>query len=236
MKELITIKNNNGKDIVSAKELYVGLGLNESNWSRWYPTNIENNEFFIEGKDWIGIRPNDENTLGGRPTLDFAITLDFAKHLAMMAKTEKSHEYRNYFLECEKKVNQVPQLSKELQAIFMLDNKTQVIEDRVDNHDNRLDKIENRMTIDFSQQEEIRTKVNAKVIQELGGMDAPAYKELNKKAFASFWRDYKRQLNVNSYRNTATAKFGQALKFINNWEPNRELDLMIKGANSQRIA
>lgn len=232
MKELITIKNENGKDIVSAKELYLGLGLEKAHWNRWSTTNILHNEYFNRNEDWVGFT----NMVNGNETLDFAITIEFAKHIAMMAKTPKSHEYRSYFLECEKRVNQIPQLSKELQAIFMLDNKTQVIEGRVDNHDTRLDKIENRMTIDFSQQEEIRTKVNAKVIQELGGMDAPAYKELNKKAFASFWRDYKRQLNVNSYRNTATVKFGQALKFINNWEPNRELDLMIKGANSQRIA
>lgn len=46
----------------------------------------------------------------------------------MMARTEKSHEYRNYFIECEKKVNQLPQLFKELQAIFALDGKQQKLE------------------------------------------------------------------------------------------------------------
>ena len=45
-----------------------------------------------------------------------------------MARTEKSHEYRNYFIECEKKVNQLPQLFKELQAIFALDGKQQKLE------------------------------------------------------------------------------------------------------------
>lgn len=105
MSDLIKIKNENGKQLVSARELYIGLGLDISNWSKWYPTNIEKNEYFTENVDWIGIRHNDENPLGGRPTKDFAITLEFAKHIAMMARTEKSHQYRNYFIACEKKAN-----------------------------------------------------------------------------------------------------------------------------------
>ncbi|RXI57856.1 phage antirepressor Ant [Clostridium tetani] len=100
MSNLIKISNQDGKQLVNAKELYLGLGLNKSQWSRWYPTNIEKNEFFKENIDWVGVRHNVE----GNETMDFAITLEFAKHIAMMARTEKSHEYRNYFIECEKKI------------------------------------------------------------------------------------------------------------------------------------
>lgn len=97
MNKLILISD---KGLVSAKELYLGLELNKTNWSRWYPKNIEQNEYFEENTDWIGARHNDE----GNETMDFAISLEFAKHIAMMARTGKSHEYRNYFIECEKKV------------------------------------------------------------------------------------------------------------------------------------
>ncbi|SNS21875.1 AntA/AntB antirepressor [Anaerovirgula multivorans] len=41
----------------------------------------------------------------GNETVDFAVSLEFAKHIAMMARTAKSHEYRSYFLELEKKWN-----------------------------------------------------------------------------------------------------------------------------------
>lgn len=114
MNELIKITTNeNGQQLVSARELYLGLGLNKSNWSRWYPTNIEKNDFFEEGINWTGVRHDDE----GNVTQDFAITLDFAKHIAMMARTEKSHKYRNYFIECEGKVQALntSELSPELQ-------------------------------------------------------------------------------------------------------------------------
>ena len=102
MQELIKITEKEGQQLVSARELYLGLGLNKSNWSRWYPTNIINNEFFKENVDYTGVRHNDE----GNIVQDFAITLEFAKHIAMMARTEKSHEYRNYFINCEKKLKE----------------------------------------------------------------------------------------------------------------------------------
>lgn len=82
---------------VSARDLYLGLGLDRSQWSRWSAQNIEQNEFFLCDQDWQGF----DIVSSGNKTADYAITVEFAKHLAMMAKTEKAHAYRNYFLECE---------------------------------------------------------------------------------------------------------------------------------------
>lgn len=101
MKELIKItENEQGQKLVSARELYLGLELNKSNWSRWYSKNISNNEYFAEGIDFVGVRHYEE----GNEIQDFAISMDFAKHICMMARTQKSHEYRNYFIECEKQL------------------------------------------------------------------------------------------------------------------------------------
>ncbi|GEQ22494.1 hypothetical protein CBU02nite_30000 [Clostridium butyricum] len=117
--ELIKIiTNENGDRLVSAKELYLGLGLDKSNWSRWYKSNIQENEFFKENTDWTGVRHNDE----GNETMDFAITLEFAKHIAMMARTVKSHEYRNYFIKCEKKLKENTKLISAQQEIKELKN------------------------------------------------------------------------------------------------------------------
>lgn len=107
MNELIKIQTNEqGQQLVSAKELYLGLGLNGAVWKRWYETNIINNDYFVENVDWVGFQHRVENSKGGRPTQDFAISLEFAKHIAMMARTEKSHEYRNYFIQCERKLKE----------------------------------------------------------------------------------------------------------------------------------
>lgn len=45
MEEIIKITERNGKSVVSAKELYDFLGYDKSQWSRWYQSNIINNEF-----------------------------------------------------------------------------------------------------------------------------------------------------------------------------------------------
>lgn len=104
MKELIKItENEQGQKLVSARDLYLGLGLDKSNWKRWSVKNIIENDYFKENFDWSGfvIMTN------GNETKDFAITLRFAQHICMMARTEKSHEYRDYLLECEKQALQV---------------------------------------------------------------------------------------------------------------------------------
>lgn len=107
--ELIKIVSKNGKQLVSAKELYLGLGLNISNWSKWCKNNIVENDFFSENVDYSSFVTG----TSGDKSVGYIITLEMAKHLAMMARTEKSHEYRNYFIKCENKLKEnQPKLPK----------------------------------------------------------------------------------------------------------------------------
>lgn len=119
MKELIKItENEQGQKLVSARDLYLGLGLDKSNWKRWSVKNIIENDYFKENFDWSGfvIMTN------GNETKDFAITLRFAQHICMMARTEKSHEYRDYLLECEKQALQITRKDKLRLQLFSGDD------------------------------------------------------------------------------------------------------------------
>ena len=102
MNELIKIRVENGRQVVSARELYEFLGYDVSNWKRWYIKNISDNEFVTEGDDWVSLVLKTR----GADVQDFAITISFAKKLSMMAKTAKGEDARNYFLECERKVKE----------------------------------------------------------------------------------------------------------------------------------
>ena len=105
--ELIKITTNEeGKQLVSARELYIGLGMNKAAWARWSKTNIVENEFFTENEDFVGVQHDVE----GNKTMDYAISIDMAKHLCMLSRTEKAHEFRRYFIECEKKLKEKQQL------------------------------------------------------------------------------------------------------------------------------
>ncbi len=110
MKEIIKIQTNaDGKKAVSAKEMYVGLGLAAAAWNRWALKNIERNTYAVEGIDWIGFNL----MLNGNKTKDYILTLDFAKKLCMQARTQRGEDMRNYFLEVERIAQEAitPQIS-----------------------------------------------------------------------------------------------------------------------------
>jgi hypothetical protein len=117
-------------------------------------------------------------------------------------------------------------LSKELQAILMLDEKTVEM-------DNRITTLEERMTIETGAQKVLQDLVNKKVMAILGGKDSPAYKELGNKTFRQCWKNFKDILQVASYKDTPVKDFDLAKKTIIDWQPNRELELMIMGCNAQ---
>lgn len=88
---------------ISARDLYQFLELDKSNWKRWYTKNILKNPYAIEGEDWKGF----VMMTNGNETMDFSITLNFAKKLAMLSRSKKGEEAREYFLECEKTLSEL---------------------------------------------------------------------------------------------------------------------------------
>jgi anti-repressor protein len=74
--------------------------MGKSQWSRWYKKNIEDNPYAIEMKDWMGF----DIMSNGNTTRDFQLTIDFAKKLSMLSRTEVGERIRDYFVECEKRL------------------------------------------------------------------------------------------------------------------------------------
>ncbi len=102
MEELIKITEQNGAKAVSARELYDFLGYNKAHWAKWYRKNIEENEFAFENVDFQTFTLD----VNGNSTKDFALSIDFAKKLSMMARTEKGEAARQYFIQKEKEALQ----------------------------------------------------------------------------------------------------------------------------------
>lgn len=123
--------------------------------------------------------------------------------------------------------NPYENMSKELQAILLVDKKQQELEQKV------ID-IEEKMTINYELAENLRSAINYRAVELLGGKDAEAYKKLNKKLYAAFYRDIKRTFKVNSYKNLSVKNYDLAISFIEAWEPKDEvLKYAIHGLNSQ---
>jgi phage anti-repressor protein len=95
---LIRVEQKNGNNVVSARELYSFLQV-KTDFSDWCKRMFEYG--FTEDKDFTPILGK---SLGGRPSIDYALTLDTAKEIAMIQRTEKGKQARQYFIECEKQL------------------------------------------------------------------------------------------------------------------------------------
>ena len=102
MEELMKVQVKNDRQLVSARDLHKGLGL-KGRFSRWFKTNTE---LFTENEDFYKCTSSTVVNNGAvRELDDYLLTIEMAKQLAMMARTEKSKLYREYFLDLERKWN-----------------------------------------------------------------------------------------------------------------------------------
>jgi len=99
MGELIKITETNGKKVVSARELHAFIEATER-FSAWMLRQLQYG--FVRDVDFVGCKVF--NALANQELDDYALTLDTAKHFAMMQRNEKGMQARNYFIECEKQL------------------------------------------------------------------------------------------------------------------------------------
>ena len=102
MEELIKIKVKNDRQLVNARDLYKGLEV-KRRFSAWWE---QNSKGFEENEDFTSVLTSTVVANGARkPIQDYLVTIDMAKELCMMSKTEKGKEVRKYFIQVEKDWN-----------------------------------------------------------------------------------------------------------------------------------
>lgn len=123
MQELIKVtQNEQGSNVVSAKELHSYLEV-QTRFDMWIQRMFEYG--FDEGKDFC---TNLCESNGGRPLKDYALTLDTAKEISMLQRTEKGKQARQYFIECEKQLKQPKKLSRLEILTLALEAEKRVVE------------------------------------------------------------------------------------------------------------
>jgi phage anti-repressor protein len=85
--------------MTTAKKLYDFLELNPGNYARWCKSNILENPFAEEGKDYYSSCMKSEGK--GNFADDFKLTAHFAKKLSMTQKNQKGEAARDYFTKVE---------------------------------------------------------------------------------------------------------------------------------------
>lgn len=130
MNEIINVTlNDNHEPVVSARQLHQTLDV-KKRFSAWFEQNIKG---FVEGYDFTGV-PGGTPVKGGNGNIqyldDYVLTLDTAKHLAMLSKTEKGQEVRAYFIQVEKDFNSPEKIMA--RALLMADKKVHQLEAKIE--------------------------------------------------------------------------------------------------------
>ena len=87
---------------VNSREIYEHLEVS-TRYNDWIQRAIEKYDFEA-GVDYVLLK-NEKNPEGGRPSIDYIVTIDMAKELCMVSNTSKGKETRRYFIEVEKRAN-----------------------------------------------------------------------------------------------------------------------------------
>lgn len=102
---MIQLVVNMDTQTVSARELHTKLNI-EKRFSAWFETNSTG---FVEGEDFtsvlIGTEVKNNGGIQIRELQDYNLSVDMAKHICLMSRTEKGKECRQYLINLEKAWN-----------------------------------------------------------------------------------------------------------------------------------
>lgn len=128
MSELIPLTNtDDGVQAVMGRDLHAFLEV-QSNYREWFPRMVAYG--FEQGKDYASKNRRVQDSLGReREATDHIVTLDMAKEISMIQRTDKGKQARRYFIECERRAQQ-PQFELPQDYVSALRELASTVEER----------------------------------------------------------------------------------------------------------
>ena len=129
MNEIIKVTvNDNHEPIVSGRQLHEALGV-KTRYNDWFNRMTEYG--FIENQDYLAITQKRVTAQGNSTNqVDHIIKLDMAKEIAMIQRTDKGKEVRQYFIQVEKDFNSPEKIMA--RALLMADKKVHKLEAQIE--------------------------------------------------------------------------------------------------------
>ena len=176
-----------------------------------------------------GVTKRDTPTSSGIQSMSYINEGDLYR-LIMKSKLPSAEKFESWVMdEVLPTIRKTGSYQKPLTTVEQI----QVIATGFLDHEERLNRLENTMTIDYAQQESIRDLVSSVVIAHLGGKESNAYKEIGKKVFAECNRDIKTYFAVNARNNIPKLRFKESMEYVKNWHPCTNTVMMIRDCNAQ---
>lgn len=176
-----------------------------------------------------GVAKRDTPTSSGIQSMSYINEGDLYR-LIMKSKLPSAEKFESWVMdEVLPTIRKTGSYQKPLTTVEQI----QVIATGFLDHEERLNRLENTMTIDYAQQESIRDLVSSVVIAHLGGKESNAYKEIGKKVFAECNRDIKTYFAVNARNNIPKLRFEEFMEYVRNWHPCTNTVMCIRDCNAQ---
>ncbi|MCW0953228.1 antA/AntB antirepressor family protein [Weissella ceti] len=223
MNEIIEIANDeNGSEYIDARELHEKLG-NKRKFSDWIKQRIEQYGF-REGDDFT----NHKIVIGKSTRIEYRLTKDMAKELAIVENNEAGRKIRNYFIAAEKKLREIaarPLTTQEQIALIAKGNGE--LAGQVKELGDRVTELDGNQVLSSARYDYVSKFVNRKVREyaEVHGLD---YKE----HVGALRQDLSRQIlditGVRVRRDLRDKHFDSVVDLIENWTPSTATVFKIK--------
>lgn len=102
MNELIKVNYESDRPTILGRDLHAALEV-VTPYDKWFPRMSEYG--FTEGEDYSTFLSDRIDGKAGKPRTDHQLTIDMAKEICMIQRSEKGKQFRQYFIEVEKQWN-----------------------------------------------------------------------------------------------------------------------------------
>lgn len=227
MNELIkTITRDDGTIAVSGRELHDFLEV-DTPYTQWFDRMIDYG--FTENTDFKGLSQKSEKPIGGRPRIDHVMTLDMAKEVAMIQRTNKGKQARQYFISVEKRYKQLaalPRTPEEKLALTMeVANRSA---EKVMKLDNRVTNLEKNAPIAPGEYSYISRQVRNVVESYIN----THHLRITQKQRGLLYKDVSRGMNeyvgIKTRTQLRKRDFDRADEFVSNWHPSTATMMLIR--------
>nr|DAW62260.1 MAG TPA: repressor domain protein [Caudoviricetes sp.] len=176
-----------------------------------------------------GVTKRDTPTSSGVQSMSYINEGDLYR-LIMKSKLPSAEKFESWVMD-----EVLPEIRKtgSYQKPMTVAEQIQLLAQGNQDHEERIEKLENTMTIDYGQQKYLGDLVSRVVIEVLGGKKSNAYDEIGKKVFAECNRDVKTYFDVNARNNIPKLRYQEAVEYIKEWTPCANTKIMIRDCNAQ---
>lgn len=152
-----------GEKVVIGRELHERLNISEK-YADWFPRMCAYG--FEENTDFSSFSEKSEKPNGGRPPVNHILTLDMAKHIAMIQRTPQGKEIRDKLISLETRVQE---LSPELRLLINLEMRQKEQERAIEAVNQRVDDIKDVVALNPQSWREEARRLIVKIAQSMGG-------------------------------------------------------------------